>query len=113
MSALCLVAFALALAGQWRRSGIIVALACLCSPEAILLAIPLALLAANQGRAMRFGLALVLPLLAALVLLRLYYGPTLWDGPLILKGHTAKNLFEDLLPLFWLALFSGPAIWGL
>src|SRR5258708_2512220 len=103
MSALCLVAFALALAGRWRWSGIILALAWLCSPEAILLAIPLALLAANQGRAMRFGLALVLPLLAALILLRFYYGPTLWDGLLILKDHTPVSL-----PAGWLTLLSLP-----
>src|SRR5260221_7027545 len=111
MSALCLVAFALALGGHWRWSGVLLALACLCSPEALLLAIPLALLAANQGRAMRFGLALVLPLLAALILLRFYYGPTLWDGLLILKDHTPVSF-----PAGWLTLLSLPllglAAWG-
>src|SRR5258708_5838263 len=110
MSALCLVAFALALDGQWRWSGIMVALATLCSPEALLLAIPLTLLAANQSRALRFAVVLVLALLAALILLRLYYGPTLWDSLLILKDRPVTPRFQDLLALFSLAVVSGLAI---
>lgn len=113
MTALCLLALDLALdmpQNRWQAAGVVMALAVLCNPEAMLLAIPLLFYAATRGAGQRFGLALFVPLLAALAALWWYYGASLWDGLLILRSSQSK--LTDLLP--W--LLSVPlivlAVWG-
>jgi hypothetical protein len=98
MTALCLLALDLALRSRWQLAGLILSAAILSSPEAFLLAIPLLLLAANKGTARRFLLSLLIPLALAVIALRAYYGPSLWDELLILKP--SSSTLSSALP--WL-----------
>jgi hypothetical protein len=110
MTALCLLALDLALNSRWQLAGLILSAAILCSPEAFLLAIPLLLLAMNRGAARRFILSLLIPLALAVMALRVYYGPSLWDGLLILKpsSSTLSNALPWLVSLPIVVL----AAWG-
>lgn len=110
MTGLCLLALDVALNSRWQLAGLILSVAILSSPEAFLLAIPLLLLAVNKGTARRFLLAALIPLVLAVMALRIYYGSSLWDGLLILKP--SPSTLSGALP--WLA--STPllalAAWG-
>jgi hypothetical protein len=101
MTALALLAVDLALQERWSWAGITLAVAILSGPEALLLVIPMLFLWSASGKGWRFALALFGPLILALIALRLYYGPSLWDGLLILRPSlsTLPNAVPWLLAI--------------
>ncbi len=111
MTALCLIGFDLALADRWTLAGLVFAAAALTSPEALLLALPILLLAVNKRAIWRFGLALLVPLALAVIGLRLYYGPALWEGLLILKSGSSSSFETQLYLIFTIPTFI-LAIWA-
>lgn len=111
MAGLSLLAFALALAQRWRLSGLMLALAILCSPGAMIFGVVLLLFAANQGTAGRYALALFVPLGAALLALWAYYGQTFWMGLLIFKPDFF-DLFPEYIQLSVAILLVLLALWG-
>ncbi len=110
MVALALLALDIALGSRWIPAGIVLAAAILCSPETIFLALPLLLIAITEGTGRRFTLALLIPLVLAGVGLRLYYGPSLWDGLLILKPSAAY--LDNSLPWLLSLPILGVAAYG-
>jgi hypothetical protein len=107
----CFVALVLARTTHWQAAGVVLTCGILTAPESALLGIPLLFMAANHRKGIRFFAATVLPLLAAVLLLRIYYGPSLWDGLLLLKNND-----PDSLQTTWLALVALPILllagWG-
>jgi hypothetical protein len=109
--ALCLLALDLGLSERWWLAGLTTALATLCRPEALIFALPLLSLAGNQNFGWRYGLGLFVPLIAAVVMLQLYYGPTLLDGLLGLKPQSSDGFQLGVLIVTTLVLL-GLAAWG-
>jgi hypothetical protein len=121
-SALCLLALELGLAGRWRWAGIIMALAVLSAPEAIIFAVALALLAANRSATILFCRALVVLVVVTVFALWLYYRSTalphtastgsLWSGLLILKDNAASTRLLDGWAWIIALPMIGLAAWG-
>ncbi len=109
MAALSLLALDLALGSRWRIAGLVFCLAVLCSPEAIIPAVLIFVFAVNNKAGRHYGLSLIIPLVLALIGLRLYYGPALWDGLLIFRFLPSLNP-----PILEIAsiLLLGLAFWG-
>ncbi|MCC7447204.1 MAG: hypothetical protein IT324_07295 [Anaerolineae bacterium] len=108
-AALSIAALDLALSSRWQQAGIIFAIAVLCRPEALLLAILILFLLTNTKARWQYVFALILTLLLAVVGLRLYYGVLLWDGLLTLKPEVAPFNVLSVLHLLPLGVL---AIWG-
>jgi hypothetical protein len=109
--ALCLLALDLGLSERWSLAGLTTALATFCRPEALIFALPLLILAVNRNVGRRYGLGLFIPLVAAIVILRLYYGPSLLDGLLGLKPESSEGIQVGVLIATTLMLI-GLAAWG-
>jgi hypothetical protein len=109
MTAFCLLALEMALAGRWPIAGLVFALASLCSPEALIPALVILFFAVEQGSGPQYALPLFGALGAALLALVAFYGPSLWQGLLILK-HSAEYWF-DVLSWPFLILLLLVAIW--
>ncbi len=110
MTGLSLLALDLALDARWRLAGLVTCVAILCSPEALFLAVPLLFLAANRQAGRRYGLAVLAPLVLAALALRLYFGPALWDGLLILRP--SPSTLDSLLPWLLSIPALGLAVYG-
>lgn len=98
MSGLCLLAFERAAAARWRVVGISLALAALCGPEALLVALPLlgfAVSTTTPGAGARFAQGLLIPLTLSGAGLVAYYGPSLWEGLIALR-RSVPTWFDTL-----------------
>src|SRR5258708_2161195 len=60
---LSLAVFEIALKGRWRLAGLLLAFAVLCNPSAVLLTVPLLLVASDKATGLRFLSALLIPLI--------------------------------------------------
>lgn len=109
MSGLCLVALDLALADRWRLAGLAMAAAALSSPEALIPALLLLVLAGQRGAFSRFGALLAVPLILAGAALFAYYGPSLLDGLILLRK--SGPVWLDALSLPFLGVLIGLAVW--
>jgi hypothetical protein len=112
-SGLCLLSTLVVLRQQWRSAGIIAAIAVLCTPEAAIFSLVLIAYAANINSAGRFVASFGIILIAATVVLRLYYGPRWVDGLFILRDNATSNSLVDGTTLIIAVVLSALAIWAL
>jgi len=110
MTMFAILALEMLLGKQWMLSGALIALAALCSPEALILALVLLIYAVQQGKGWSYGLPLVGLLALALIALAAYYGPTFWDGLLTLKRSADESSLRLLAGVFIAALIGGAAV---